>query len=70
MKKNTITEVEIFSMNSTDGKRKYGIRCKVNGILQPTKQLSRDDLNNFNNKTNRRELAKKYFCPEPTQNEE
>ena len=66
MKKNTISEIEIFSLTLGG----YGIRCKLNGKLQDTKQLSREDVISLNNKTNRRELAKKYFCPEPTQNQE
>lgn len=68
MKKNTISGVEIFSMNLSDGGRRYGIRCKLNGVMQSPKLLSREDVITLNNKTNRRELAKKYFCPEPTQN--
>lgn len=65
MKKNTISEVEIFSMKSSDGGRRYGINCKLNGVKQSSKILSRDDVIALNMHTNRRELAKKYFCPEP-----
>lgn len=55
--KKRISDVNIFSLN-TGG---MAIRCKIDGIQQLAEKMTKHDVNNLNEETDRIDLAKKYF---------
>lgn len=55
--KNRISDIHVFSLK-TGG---MGINCKIDGVKQSGKKMSREDVNSFSDKTDRYSLASKYF---------
>jgi antirestriction protein ArdC len=54
-----ISDINIFSLKNGG----YAIRCKIDGEQQSAEKMSREDVINFTDKTDRKELAAKYFAP-------
>ena len=54
-----ISDINIFSLKSGG----MAIRCKIDSVQQSAEKMNREDVNSLSDKTDRYQLAAKYFAP-------
>lgn len=60
VKQSRISAINISSLQQGG----FAISCKIDGVQQPAIKMSKDDVNNFSEKTDRLAMAEKYFQKE------